>query len=244
MVDETTGYKYYWNQQTGGRSWERPAAARASMVTAKRRSETVIKWLLVMTYLVYPTISSLLFQAFSCETVRLGSRRSIGAQPPATSRWLHQDFAIDCDSAEHKYYESLAWFMIASFAFGVPVLFWALLRLHCRNLDHADAQYLRFFFMDYRAEHWYWEVVECFRKLVLTGMALFFGEQGSLLQTAVSMGLLMIYIPVLIKVQPYKLPTDNSIAQLVNIGLFFVLFCSLLLKVKTSFASTGRFGDG
>jgi hypothetical protein len=30
----------------------------------------------------------------------------------------------------------------------------------------------------------------------------------------------------------------------VNIGLFFVLFCSLLLKVKTSFASTGRFSDG
>ena len=39
-----------------------------------------------------------------------------------------------------------------------------------------------------------------------------FGEQGSLLQTAVAMGLMMIYIPVLIKLQPYKLPSDNGVA--------------------------------
>ena len=226
--------------------WIKVASEYGLLRTARRwrGAKTAIKWLLVLTYLVYPTISSMLFQTFSCESIGLGNKRSAGAVPPARSRWLHQDYAIDCDSTEHRYYEALASFMIVSFSFGVPVLFWALLRPHRRNLNHADAQYLSFFFLDYNEDHWYWEIIECYRKLTLTGMALFFGEQGSLLQTAIAMGLMMIYIPVLIKMQPYKLPSDNGVAVLVNVGLFFVLFSSLLLKVKTSFASTGRFDEG
>jgi hypothetical protein len=221
------------------------ATAQIGKINGCFTAETVIKWLLVLTYLVYPAVSSMLFQTFSCESISLGSRRSSpDALPPTRSRWLHQDYAIDCDDAGHKYYEGLAIAMIVVFAFGVPMLFWALLRLHRHNLMHANAQYLAFFFADYSAEHWYWEVIECFRKFVLTGLALFFGAQGSLLQTAISMGLMMIYIPVLIKLQPYKLPSDNHVALLVNVGLFFVLFSSLLLKVKTAFASTGRFEEG
>eukprot|EP00937_MAST-01D_sp_MAST-1D-sp2_P005052 g5052.t1 len=191
----------------------------------------VVTWLLVITYLMYPTISSLLFQTFSCETVHLGS-------------YLHQDLAIDCDGTAHQYYEGLSEAMIILFAFGVPLLFWALLRRHRRNLMHADAQYLSFFFADYTGEFWYWECVECGRKLALTGVALFFGEQGSLLQTAIAIGLLMLYIPILIKARPYVLPSDNNVAQLANVGLLFVLFSSMLLKVKTSFESTGRFALG
>eukprot|EP00937_MAST-01D_sp_MAST-1D-sp2_P002182 g2182.t1 len=108
----------------------------------------------------------------------------------------------------------------------------------------TKAQYLSFFYADYNPEHWYWEVVECFRKLALTGVALFFGEQGSLLQTSIAIGLMMLYVPVLIRMRPYALPSDNNMAQLVNVGLLFVLFTALLLKVKTSFVSTGRFGLG
>eukprot|EP00937_MAST-01D_sp_MAST-1D-sp2_P005101 g5101.t1 len=197
----------------------------------RKLTNTIVTWLLVLTYLLYPTMSSLLFQAFSCETVHLG-------------RFLHQDLSIDCDSAAHKYYERLTTVMVSLFAFGVPVLYWALLRRHRHNLLHNDAQYLSFFFADYTDEFWYWEVVECFRKLALTGAALFFGEQGSLLQAAVAITLMMLYIPVLIKAQPYALPSDNAVALLVNLGLLFVLFSSLLLKVKTAFAPTGRFGLG
>ena len=109
---------------------------------------------------------------------------------------------------------------------------------------HEDAQYLSFFFSDYSKHCWYWEVVECFRKLSLTGVALFFGQQGSLFQGAVALTLLMLFIPTLMKMQPYHLPTDNSVAILNNILLFFVLFTALLLKVRTSFQSTGRFVQG
>ena len=83
---------------------------------------------------------------------------------------------------------------------------------------------LNFFFDDYKAKHWYWEVIECFRKLVLTGVALFFGEQGSLVQTAAVMWLVLCYIVVLLRVQPYKLPYDNHMALLVNVDMFIILF--------------------
>ena len=128
-------------------------------------TDSIIRCLLVLTYLVYPTVSSMLFQAFSCEQVHLG-------------RFLHYDYAIDCDSAEHKRYQSLAITAILFFALGVPLMFWVLLYSRRHNLAHEDAQYLDFFFGDYNEDHWYWEVIECFRKLVLTGVALFFGKIG------------------------------------------------------------------
>ena len=65
-----------------------------------------------------------------------------------------------------------------------------------------------------------------------------------MLQTALSMGVMLVYIPALFKLQPYKLPSDNHVAVLDNWALFFVLFAGLLLKVESSFASTGRFEPG
>eukprot|EP00937_MAST-01D_sp_MAST-1D-sp2_P008078 g8078.t1 len=191
----------------------------------------LLRVFLVITYLLYPTLTAVLFQTFSCEQIHIG-------------RFLHYDYAVNCDSAGHQAYEHLAVVVIVIFAIGVPVLFWALLFRHRHNLNHDDARYLGFFFDDYRPEHWYWEVVECFRKLLLTGFALFFGVQGSLFQTAIAMAFVVVYIPVLLRVQPYKLPSDNHVALIVNIALLFVLFTSLLLKVETAFVSIGRFQSG
>eukprot|EP00937_MAST-01D_sp_MAST-1D-sp2_P007747 g7747.t1 len=225
-----------WHRCCGAQERAR-TRSRAGSVVGKLATRTAtlintfITSLLVITYLMYPAISSLLFQSFSCETIHLG-------------RYLHQDYSIDCDSAKHKTYERLAKAMIALFAIGVPVLFFVLLRRHRHNLNGAEAQYLSFFYGDYRPAFWYWEVIECFRKLTLTGVALFFGEQGSLLQTAIAMGLVILYIPVLVKMQPYALPSDNDVAELVNVGLLFVMFSALLLKVKMSFSSVGRFQAG
>ena len=105
----------------------------------------VLEFLLVATYFVYPTVTATLFQTFSCEKVHLG-------------RFLHRDFAINCDAVEHKSYELLAMIAIVLFSCGVPLLFWALLFYKRHNLMHKDAQYLGFFFSDYKAQYWYWEV--------------------------------------------------------------------------------------
>ena len=75
-------------------------------------------------------------------------------------------------------------------------------------------------------------MIECFRKLVLVGLALFFAEQGSLAQTAVALTIVFFYVIVLLKVQPFKLPSDNQVALLVNACFAFVMFASLLLCVN------------
>ena len=75
---------------------------------------------------------------------------------------------------------------------------------------------------------------DSFGKLVLTGAALFFGEQGSLVQTAAVLWLVLCYVVVLLRVRPYKLPYDNHMALLTNADIFIVLFASLLLKVDTA----------
>eukprot|EP00937_MAST-01D_sp_MAST-1D-sp2_P002202 g2202.t1 len=178
-------------------------------------------------------------RAFSCEKIELGTNRGLRARPPATSRWLHQDFNIDCDSDEHRSYEVMAGIAIGAFAFGVPALFWGMIYPHRKNLMSAGARHLRFFSADYKPRFWYWEVVECLRKLILAGIALFFGEQGSLFQVVFAMCLAVVYIHVLSKLQPYKRLSDSQVAVLANIALFFVLLSALLMKVLTAFEATG-----
>eukprot|EP00937_MAST-01D_sp_MAST-1D-sp2_P002392 g2392.t1 len=210
----------------------------------RRWSDWAIGWLTVFTYVLYPSVSSIFFQSFSCEAIELGTMRSNAAQPPARSRWLHQDYAVDCDSAKHQVYETWAAAMIVAFAFGVPILFLALLCKWRHHLQHEGAQYLSFLFRDYRPDMWYWEIFECFRKLTFTGVALFFGEQGSLIQIGAAATLAMLYVVLLTKAQPYTLPSDNALAQLVGTGTFITLMAAMLLKVKIAFVSTGRFGVG
>ena len=65
---------------------------------------------------------------------------------------------------------------------------------------------------------------------MLVGVALFFGEQGSIAQTAIALIIVFFYIIVLLKIQPFKLPSDNHVALLVNAGFFAIMFASLLLK--------------
>eukprot|EP00937_MAST-01D_sp_MAST-1D-sp2_P001142 g1142.t1 len=217
---------------------------RVRRTSTRDRVGTAAGWSIVAMFVFYPTVSSTFFQAFSCETIVLGSQRTAGAQPRARSRWLHRDYSVDCDSDRHKAYERLAATMIAAFAFGVPALLWGLLYRRRHNLLEASAQYLSFLFGDYRAQYWYWEVVECVRKLVLAGVSLFFSEQGSLLQVSTAIMLLVLYGIVLAKVWPYALPSDNVLAQASNLALLVALFVSMLLKVKSSFVSTGRYGLG
>ena len=101
------------SKSTNVRTEHRPLS-RFERCSGVRMSKSVMDYflyfLLVTTYFVYPTVSATLFQTFSCEKVHLG-------------RFLHKDFAINCEAADHRRYEAFAAIAIVLFACGVPLLF-------------------------------------------------------------------------------------------------------------------------
>jgi hypothetical protein len=86
-------------------------------------------------------------------------------------------------------------------------------------------------------------VLECLRKLLLTGVAIQVAP-GSLLQLVVSIVIIVAYIYLVAFFQPYKNKRDNTLALGIYAVIAITLFCGLLLKVKDGYESTGKYDDG
>jgi hypothetical protein len=70
------------------------------------------------------------------------------------------------------------------------------------EIQHEDVRALRFFHIDYKPEHYSWEVLECLRKLLLSGVAIQVAP-GSLIQLVVSIFVIVLYLATVAFFQPY-----------------------------------------
>ena len=87
------------------------------------------QWFLLMTYLVFPSLSIKIFSTYSCDDKFEGGRE-----------YLKADMTIDCESDEHKQYEFLAGFLIALYPLGIPAMY-----LCCTSNANATLTYHNIF---------------------------------------------------------------------------------------------------
>ena len=85
---------------------------------------TALPWLLTLSFLTFPMVSSTAFRAFSCEVFDTGS-------------YLRADYALECESTEHQSAKSLAWLAILLWPVGVSLLYAALM-LRARRAIRND----------------------------------------------------------------------------------------------------------
>jgi len=83
-------------------------------------------------------------------------------------------------------------------------------------------------------EYYWTEVMECLRKLLLTGFVVFFYE-GSGLQIFCSMIISMMFFAAFIHYKPYLMPSNNTFAIFVHFQVTFTLACTLLLRMNELF---------
>ncbi|CAM9981073.1 unnamed protein product, partial [Scytosiphon promiscuus] len=83
--------------------------------------------LLLLTFLVYSSVSSMVFQTFACETLDDGVE------------YLRADYRIYCTDTKHKAMEVYAGVMILVYPVGIPLLYAALLYQHRDVLSDAHA---------------------------------------------------------------------------------------------------------
>merc|ERR1711991_931320 len=100
---------------------------------------------------------------------------------------------------------------------------------------------LRFLFDAYLPDYWWTEVMECLRKLLLTGFVVFFYE-GSALQITASMVVSMVFLVIYTDIKPYLMPSNNTFAMFVHFQVTFTLACTLLLRMM-EYASSGSAGE-
>ncbi|CAM9755964.1 unnamed protein product [Ectocarpus fasciculatus] len=205
------------------RTGETAEKAAGAVETIRRKHQTV---LLLLTFLVYSSVSSMVFQTFACERLDDGIE------------YLRADYSIQCADAKHKAFEAYAGVMIMVYPVGIPLLYAVQLFQHRGVLadasaDKAAAQPIVGLWEPYRPERFYYEVVECGRRIMLTGVVVFIFPNDAA-QVAITMLMAFLFFGVLEILSPYRSETDMWLSRGGHVIVFLSMFYLLLLKVDVS----------
>ena len=199
------------------------------LIAVKAGLLSALPWLLILSILVLPMVSSAAFRAFSCEEFQDG--RS----------FLRADYSIECtteahDSEEHNRAKNLAWLALLCYPGGISALYLGLMLCARRAIvEHqptALSRALGVLVRDYEPMYFWWELMEAWRKLCLVGFAVLV-MPGSIVQLTSAFLFAITYLLIVSVVQPYKSILDNQFAKACNVALIAVFFFSVLFKVST-----------
>ncbi|CAM9095530.1 unnamed protein product, partial [Laminaria digitata] len=143
---------------------------------------------LILLYLIYSQVSTVVFQTFVCEKF-----------PEISKSYLRADQRIECNTSTHMAYSTYAAVMIFLYPLGIPAAFYFLLWRQGSSINPPIHKYLKeqrgtqyvvqekinqrskdlgiaptsFLWNAYYPNRYYFEVFECLRRLVLTGLLVF-----------------------------------------------------------------------
>jgi hypothetical protein len=216
-------------------------AMTAQTVALKRATVKHLSVFLTFTFLIYSTVSTVVFQTFACDYLE-DTKVSL----------LRADYSVSCDTDKHTAYKVYAAVMIGVYPIGIPLLYAVLLWRHrhslhpttittgaARSMDSAtistnatvtaaDTQQqqqqqqqqdnrhedvsltpIKFLWEPYRQRTYWWEVVECIRRLLLTGFLVFI-LPGTAGQSAVACVFAGLSLGVFGLVQPYAEASNSN----------------------------------
>ena len=185
---------------------------------------------LLMTFLVYSSVSATVFQTFACED--LDDRKT----------YLTADYRIECDSSEHQAFQVFAGIMILVYPVGIPLFYGYLLYKNRRALKSRDegkreasARVQSFYdlWAPYKPGRFYYEVIECGRRMSLTGAVVFI-YPNTAAQVAVTLVIAFSFVVVSERLAPYVSKWDASISLMGHVIVFTSMYTALLSKVDVS----------
>jgi hypothetical protein len=192
---------------------------------------------LVMTFLIYSTVSTTVFQTFACDTIDDSAIVQTG--------YLCADYSIQCGTPKHTVYKVYAVFMICIYPLGIPALYAWLLWCNRHKLSscasssdasvhmlnrHSDVtlRSTRFLWQSYTPNMYYWEVVECVRRLVLTSFMVFI-VPGTAAQAAIACMLTVVGGFITVYLRPHADALDSKFYVVGIVIVFLSILMSLTL---------------
>ncbi|CAN0218885.1 unnamed protein product [Ectocarpus sp. 4 AP-2014] len=182
--------------------------------------------LYLVSFLVYSSASSTAFQTFACDDIDTGES------------FLRADHSIQCYTTEHRVYMAYAGLMCLVYPFGIPLCYAATL-YHARRGIKSDvksirdkATVLRALHAPYRRDVYYYEVVECFRRVMLSGIVVFIlpNTAGQVMTTFL---LSLFFFAVFMVLDPYTDGLDTWLARVGHAIVMMSMFVALVMKVDT-----------
>ena len=218
-------------QEAGSISHRRSSKLRVAFRQSRYKA---LPMALRVTFLAFPTVSSLAFKAFRCDDLDTEDGVKMGV--------MSADFAVSCwdedgdYTAEYQRIRHLAIVAIVLYPVCVPCLYLGLF-YRVRHAVWSEtptgfSEAISFLTEEYDAAFFFWELVEVLKKLLLVG-AMSVAMPGTLNQLVLAFIIVLIFLVALLVAKPYKRPEDDVIALAVGFALVMFFFFSLILKVQT-----------
>lgn len=187
---------------------------------------------LAFTFIIFISTSSAVFGYFKCdEFIDIGDS------------FIEGDYSISCKGDEYKRNQVFAAIMTILYPIGIPAMYFILLFRKRRTLlipkeDRTDEErkavaHLKFIADAYKPEFWYFEVIECIRRILLSA-GLVFITPGSPTQgifaTIVSYLSTLLYLGC----QQFPDPSVNRLGVMAQVQLFFTFLSALMVKMDIS----------
>ncbi|CAM9247685.1 unnamed protein product, partial [Laminaria digitata] len=160
--------------------------------------------LLYLAFLVYSPVSYMIFQTFSCDELDDGNS------------YLRADYSLSCLTTRHGWYEGYALTMMGIYPLGIAVVFACLLARYRHDLVKPTRESILHVepFHDiwaaYKPSRYYYEVIECSRRISLTAIAAFVPSTSA---TQISLALMFAVVWVFISeaISPFAKRADENL---------------------------------
>lgn len=188
--------------------------------------------MLKLLYLIYPSVTKVAFDSFSCITF-----------VDDNVSWLAADLSVSCDSPAYDAVTRWGWAAVIIYPVGMIVLNAVLLFLaHApcteRSRGHHGSRRrtkfvqatTEFLTHDYTQQQWWWELAEMFRRLMLVGLlgldnAAF--PRGSVHQVMFALLFSLLFLCVQMQTAPFRRRSDNFLASSASFSLVVIFACCL-----------------
>ncbi|CAN0000660.1 unnamed protein product, partial [Laminaria digitata] len=201
--------------------------AAASLQNVRHKHVSMV---LLLTFFVYSSVSATLFKAFACEELDGGKN------------YLRSDYRVECDSSKHRGFQVYAGCMILVYTVGIPALYFGLLFrdrevLRLKEADRGEdpprITSTSGLWKPYKPSAFYYEVVECGRRILLAGVVVFI-YPNTAAQVAVTLMVAFAFILISEVLVPYESRWDTWISRMGHVVVFVSMYVALLLKVDVS----------
>ena len=196
--------------------------------TLRRIRHKHISAVILVTFLVYSSVSSAVLQMFDCQDLDDGNN------------YLRADYSILCDSPKHRALQVYAGVMVIIYPVGIPALYSMLLFRNRSVLTDENGrgsdnnvQSTSNLWKPYKPSRFYYEVVECARRILLTGVAML-SEDDTAAKIAATSMIAVIFMVVVEVLAPYESRLDVWVSRAGHAVVFTSMYFALLLKVDVS----------
>lgn len=204
---------------------------RGSETALERVRHKHMSMVLLISFLVYSSVSATVFQTFACEHLDGGKN------------YLRADYRIECDSSKHEAFELFAYVMVAVYPVGIPLFYAYLLYKNRRVLaSEGDAakretssqvQPISDLWAPYKPGRFYFEVIECMRRIMLTGVVVFI-YPNTAAQVAVTLMIAFWFVAMSLYLAPYVSKWDAHLSLAGHVIVFTSMYTALLSRVDVS----------